>query len=115
MSGKSEGNKQSLIEAAELLAAGNVPDHGWDDNGEPTNHWSATLDTMVEHLGRKLTEAEVTLLSLSRAWGPMPAIDMAERQEVLEAIWPHGNSCGLRMSWEDLRDALSMPSASTTE
>jgi hypothetical protein len=77
-----------------------------DDGTQTTNHWSGTLDEIREHLGRELTEAEVTVLSLSRCFGPCPALQDKDTAVIMGRLWPEGNNCGLRLEWKYLAEKL---------
>ncbi len=101
---------RKLIETCNDLTAKSIP--GWC--GEPeeggTNHWSGTYDVMREKLARPLTDEEVSVLSLSRAYGPLPSVPESVRQQLIDHLWPRGNPRGLRMDWVDLANRLrSLP------
>jgi hypothetical protein len=89
-----------------------VPEMGLDDAGNPTPHWSATLDAIKAEwpcyfdAGRCTNELLVTCLSLSRCFGPTPFLDDETAKAVLDALWPEGNPCGLYLEWDQLAERL---------
>lgn len=103
----------TLIDTAKKLAAEGVPcDCLADDESSRSNHWTGTKDAMESFLGRDLSPEEVTVLSLSRHYGPTPCLGNAA--PVLRRLWPEGNPHGLRYEWSDLIeefDRLEMEAA----
>lgn len=95
-----------LVQCCERLAEDQISGWWLDDNDRESNHWSATLDVMREELGRDLTDVEITCLSLSRCYGPLPCIEEKDYQAVWLHLWPEGNPRGLRHDWSDLADML---------
>ena len=94
-----------LIECCNRLSQNNISASCWtDDMTEETGHWSGTLAVMKYELGRSLTDAEVTCLSLGRAFGPCPNL---EDNKLMDAIWPNGNGCGSWYEWHDLAEMIS--------
>jgi hypothetical protein len=83
-----------------------VIDHCYDDNGAEDNHWSGTKEEMERELGRPLSGDEITLLSLSRGFGPTPSLGDEETRELINLLWPKGNPHGLRFEWELLAQKL---------
>ena len=77
------------------------------ENDGPDGHWSGTIDLMTESLGRDLTDLEITALSLSRYFGPTPAINEHVAREIFVSIWPEGNPCGYWLDWYQLAERLS--------
>lgn len=72
----------TLIEMSRDLGVRSIPFFGVDENDQLHCHWSLTKTTMEVELGRRrLTADEVTLLSLSRDFGPCPSLspDIVER------------------------------------
>lgn len=96
----------ALIECCERLDALGIVGWCMDDNGHENNHWSGTLAAMREHLGRQLTDEEITCLSLSRAFGPTPCVSDDDTQSLWGVLWPEGNPRGLRYDWGELAHRL---------
>ncbi len=90
----------NLVAVAQRLADDNVSSSGIEGD----NNWSETKAEMELDLGRPLNDEEVTLLSLSRAFGPIPSfkngVDPTSR------LWPKGNPSGLRYDWDQLAEEL---------
>lgn len=97
---------KALSEVAESLGRMNVPEFCHDDDGCENNHWTGTRDEMVVALGRRLLDMEVTVLSLSRAFGPIPSIPNGSEQPIWDALFPNGNECGCRLGWQELAEKL---------
>ena len=89
------------LEDADISSACYIEGHG------ESFDWTGTLHQMQEDLGRKCTQGEVTALSLSRNFGPVPAIPDNDQEEVLFQCWPRGNPRGWRHSWGDLAAKLA--------
>jgi len=101
----------SLIFLCQFLAEKNVPAYGWtepagDETPVPTGHWTATAQNMAARLKRRLTEAEVTLLSLSRGWGPLPWFGDNWRNPIVIEIWSSPNHSGDWLEWEEMGEIL---------
>ena len=93
----------NLVVTAQRLADDNIPSCDWDDNDRENNHWTATKVEMECCLGRSLNDEEITLLSLSRAFGPTPSFPDTQ---VIQRLWPNGNPQGLRYDWDQLAEEL---------
>lgn len=99
----------ALARAAQNLADLGIAECAYEgDLCIETNHWSATLDVVKEQLGRRLTDEELTVLSLSRSFGPTPFLTDAETVAITAALWPEGNGAGNRYSWCDLSAVLDV-------
>ena len=83
-----------------------IPCYCLDKDGKECNHWSGTKEDMEVCLGRGLYDEEVTLLSLSRCFGPSPVLSDEEWKVLLEWLWPDGNRFGLRKEWRDILTEL---------
>ena len=97
---------------ANVLQQYQNPEMGWyssdDDEGHPTyNHWSAGLECLEDKLGRSLTDSELTLYSLSLAYGPVPLLETEEVKTLYAYLWPEGNHRGTVYILETLRSKLS--------
>ncbi len=97
----------SLILTCRILHNKDIAGWWLDDDGYESNHWTATRDVMIEELGRPLTPEEIAVLSISRAYGPVPVLSDGEVARVYSYLWPNGNSRGLRREWEGLANELS--------
>jgi len=71
-----------------------------------SGHWSTVAACLREHFGRELTPEEVTLLSLSRDFGPTPCLDTESRQSLFNVLWPQGNPPGAYHTWEEMKELL---------
>lgn len=93
----------SLVAAARRPIEAGIPETCFDGD----NHWGATKEEMELSLDRDLNDEEITLLSLSRAFGPTPSFgDDRDAQIALRRLWPNGNPTGLRYDWEQLAEEL---------
>lgn len=93
----------SLVAVARDLHERGIPD--CTEYGD--NNWSSTKEEMELYLGRDLIDEEITLLSLSRAFGPTPSFsDDDDARTVTRRLWPKGNEHGLRYDWEQLTEEL---------
>lgn len=98
---------EKLLRCSMRLAEQNFPECVWCESSDrPSGHWSDTLDAMQAHDLRRLTEYELTCLSLSRAYGPVPVLTDSEASALVAALWPQGNATGQWLSWESLSDRL---------
>lgn len=103
---------KSLIFLCQFLAEKRIPVFAWtepEEEGEipqPTGHWTATVSAMAARLGRRLTDAEVTLASLTRGWGPLPWFDGEWRHPLVMEVWPHTNHSGDWLEWEEMECIL---------
>jgi len=98
----------NIINAAVNLDKLDAPPCCWGDEDEqPDGHWSGTLGEMKEELGRELSDLEITCLSLTRNWGPTPALDDEEAVLVLEHLWPEGNAVGSWMDWIEMGEKMA--------
>lgn len=107
-------NKRNLVETlrglvflCQFLAEKQVPVFAWTEPEDgsspvPCGNWTATVLAARNHLGRRLTDAEITLLSLSRGWGPLPWFSGEWRHPLVLEIWPSPNHLGGWLEWEDL-------------
>ena len=89
-----------LVAVARRLANEGVPSAAADGH----NNWSATKEAMESFLGRPLTNEEITLLSVSRAFGPTPLLEA--EWGTIQRLWPNGNGQGLRYDWKQLTEEL---------
>lgn len=78
-----------------------------DDDCQVTGHWGGTKDVMEENLGRYLTKAEITCLSLTRCFGPTPTITDDEALAIIGQVWPNGNSNGSWLTWKELINTMA--------
>ncbi len=92
-----------LADCCDALEEANVSESYWGDDGGESNHWSATMGAMKEDLGRGLTDEEITVLSLSRCYGPTPSL---QDHALMGQLWPSGNPKGQRMGWATLAARL---------
>ncbi len=92
-----------LFEAAKTLACFCYPEKGWysgqsvDDEGvsrDNFNHWSGALAELKVRLGRRLTEAEVCVLSLALDYGPTPGMNTMQNIRYMTLLWPQINHKG---------------------
>jgi len=75
--------------------------------GVENDYVSATQDALVKFLGGLLNFEEMTVLSLARGFGPVPAFSTkAELMGVGAKLWPDKNVKGLRLSWVELAEKL---------
>ena len=89
-----------LAEVAGRLVEFDAPTGCWSDDGQTyEGHWSGTKEAMEEHLHRQLSAEEVTLLSLSRDFGPCPSLEEEGRTPLHTFLWPDGNSSGQWIDW----------------
>ena len=108
-----------LASVSKTLFENDIPSFVWEDDGEPNEytghinhkpnwHWTATKQEAECLLERKMTSEEVTLLSIGRGFGPMPAIeDYPElEKELLAYLWPEGDTFGDGLDWEQLAEEL---------
>ena len=69
------------------------------ESDNPTD-WNKILDKATKIIGNKLTDTELTCLSLSRCFGPMPAISCVfEKELILNHIWPTRNPNNGFIDW----------------
>lgn len=94
----------NLARVAQRLADDEIPTCDWDDDDREDNNWTATKAEMELCLGRSLNDEEVTLLSLSRAFGPTPSFNNGV--DPTSRLWPNGNPRGLRYDWDQLVEEL---------
>ena len=99
-----------IATAAKWWSKEDFPSHFIDDDGNENNHWSGTWEEFKDYFGsRGLPESRemcLTLLSLSRCYGPTPLLGDSEAKDVMEYLWPKGNPCGLRLEWGALNAKL---------
>lgn len=101
-----------LRDRALWFAEDNVPSYCRNEKGNKSGHWSSTLDEMrkaysADTCDLVIDEAAVTLLSLSRAYGPMPFLaDAEEETPLMKQLWPNGNPARNWLSWETLAKKL---------
>lgn len=87
-----------------------MPEEQDEETGEwtdPSGHWTGTIDEVKAHLGRDLTDREVTALSVTRDFGPMPELSEEARDWCEKQLFPYGNGRGAWWSWLDAADRLS--------
>lgn len=96
----------ALAAAIVGLVKSNAPACCWVESdilgGGQSAHWGGTLDAVREHLGRRLTEAELTALSLSRAYGPTPLLNDNTARSLIDWLFPDGNGRGEWYEWDEL-------------
>jgi hypothetical protein len=111
-----------IIDCLHELAENNVPNmafiEGHEEDGEWhaeqwSAHWGECKDAMEDHLGRPLTAAEVTCLSLTRCWGPLPLLTLSAAQTTEmykiicpEFFQPHFTGVHVALDWADLDTRL---------
>ena len=72
--------KRSVISQAVNLSKFYCDGLGWysgknQDGDDVYNHWSGAKDHMEKKLRRKLSDTELSILSLSLAYGPVPVLE----------------------------------------
>ena len=92
----------SLVSVARRLVETGIPTTGPCED----SHWSETKEEMELYLLRDLNDEEITLLSLSRAFGPTPLLTETMAAETIRRLWPNGNPEGLRYDWDQLVEEL---------
>ena len=98
---------KSLAVLCQHMVENGVPSFGWtEETHEPISHWVATASAMEAKLGRPLNDAEVTLLSLSRGWGPLPWFNDWWKHPLVAKIWPEFNYQGVWYPWEEMEKIL---------
>lgn len=104
---------ESLCKMAMSLHHDNVPWHGWND-GEATAHWHSTLDAMRQHYvqftglrASRLSDINITLLSIGRAYGPTPLLTAEETTLIFRHLFPVGNHHGVAYEWRKLAERLA--------
>jgi hypothetical protein len=98
---------KKIVEISEQFFSVGAPAFCWSDNKSQTsNHWSGTKEEMENFFRRQLSPEEVTVLSISRCWGPTPSLKEEEAIEILNFLWPEGNAAGQRLKWDDLSQKL---------
>lgn len=97
---------QKLVVVADQLNAAGIPSCCYEDDGvRESAHWHGTLDNMKAALGRNLTEEEITLLSLSRAYGPSPAVADVAARAVIDSLFHDGT--GRYYTWAYMKQHIS--------
>ncbi len=110
-----------ILDTLRKLAESNAPTMAFvisddDQSGQWTTHWTETRDAMEDHLGRPLTPAELTCLSMTRCHGPLPLLDdsMSPSQvtEMFKLCWPecfqpHFTGVHVALEWLELESRLS--------
>jgi hypothetical protein len=97
----------TLCYAAQVLRDLDVPSVA--DDG--SSHWTKTQEAMQVSLGRRMTDEEVTCLSLTRRYGPMPALSEDIRAHVCAYLFQteqanYGLACGGSIGWKSLDERL---------
>lgn len=85
-------------------------DNGWysgkDEEGKETwNNFSGALEELKEKMS--VGPAEVTLLSLSKGFGPTPLLDDTLAKEAMKKLWPTGNKTGIVKSPDSVIEKIS--------
>jgi hypothetical protein len=97
-----------LITAAYAAADANLPAFCWEDSeigDKPSGHWSGTL-AAIEEAGGEITPALITILSLSRFFGPTPLLSPRAGASLMRWVFPNRNDCGGWAEWESLAETL---------
>jgi hypothetical protein len=102
---------KALVFLCQYLAEKGVPVFAWTEpedgsSPEPCGNWTATVCAVRDHLGRRLTDAEVTLVSLTRGWGPLPWFSGEWRHPLILEIWSSPNHLGGWLEWEEMGEIL---------
>ena len=71
-----------------------------------TCHWSEAKHLIEEKLQRKLKEHEITILSLSLCFGPMPILNEKQQEIAVKKLWPEGNPLGFAISPEEVETVI---------
>jgi len=114
--------REKLFAACSTLAPHCHSTFGWyagheARTGEPTwNHWSGGLDALRAVLGRRLTDAELTVYSLALGFGPTPLDPMKAdgsswETSLMRVVWPDRNPCGNFLTPGGVMDRLGGRSA----
>lgn len=88
-----------LASVARRFVVNGVPVASTDGN----NDWTATKISMETYLRRPLRDEEITLLSISRGFGPTPLL---QEWNVIRRLWPNKNVQGSRYDWDQLVEEL---------
>jgi hypothetical protein len=84
-----------------------MPESILTTDGKISGHWSETKEKMEDSNWTKLNPIEVTILSLSRNFGPTPLLNYEERMELFSTIWPVGNNNGNDwLGWVELMEVI---------
>lgn len=105
----------TVIQTLRTLSVDNVPGGLLDSEGWETgdSHWGGTLDEMKKYLKRDLTDEEVTALSVTRSFGPMPSLDANEILLAQAELFPKGNNRGTSWEWWAAAEKLAAITANT--
>jgi len=102
-----------LLKAAENLQQNFNYNYGvgWysgdDAEGNPTsNHWSGGL-AEIKKIKGNLTDAELTIYSMSLDYGPRPLLSEEEDVFLSNLLWPTGNNTGSSMAPGNIAKKLS--------
>ena len=97
----------NVYKAIKNFAELNVPTGCISDDGKQyTFHWSGTKASIEAFLWRDMTDDEITILSLSRAYGPTPSLTDDEVVSIMDKLFPKGNPYGIVYEWEELLNEL---------
>jgi len=97
---------EQLLDAAEHFIEIEAPSCVLDRFENDNPHWSRTRECLKLYLGRELTNMEITLLSLTREYGPYPALNEEDVEELQRAFFPNGAERGEYISWEESVDLI---------
>ena len=97
----------SVYQAIQNFAELDVPNGCLSDDGRQyIFHWSGTKKEIEDFLERKMTEEEITVLSISRAYGPTPSLSDEEVIQMMDRLFPKGNPYGIAYEWKELLEKL---------
>jgi hypothetical protein len=99
---------QMIIRATDYLTY-RIPCCGIDANGYDTAHWSLTLNAVKkainDKMGEKINDIDITLISLSRNYGPKPFLCKHDENLISKFLYPSKDF--LEYEWKDLILAFS--------
>jgi len=94
-----------LAQTARKFANQGIP--GCDvRNGVEDGHPTATMDLIEKIVGGPLRADEMTVVALSRCFGPAPYLDGKSVSDIGSKLWPNKNPEGRRLSWVELAEKL---------
>jgi len=96
-----------IAATAAAMAAAKLPACWIDEDFVEHGHWSSLEGLLREEvLKRRLSDAEITCLSLSRNFGPTPALPDELTAKISRKLFPKGNNTGGWFGWQELADAI---------
>ena len=73
---------------------------------EVWNNFSGCKTVLENKLHRKLTQAEVTILSLAVGYGPTPLLSEPERQSAMDQLWSRSPTTGELGCYQEMMNVL---------